>query len=82
MADIITTLTIRRTALLRRKEKIQANATKQIKEIDKELQDTQNALDAVNKAVSSILCPDCGGTGTTKDAPCAICHGTGVILQG
>lgn len=87
MPDIIAALLSQCSALERRKAQIQSDANRQIKEIDEEIQNVKNALDTIKKAVSGILCPDCGGTGTKRqadaagqmeDVPCAFCHGTGI----
>lgn len=87
MPDIITALVGRRSALERRKAQVRLDADKQIKEIDEEIQNIKNALDTVNKALSGILCPVCGGTGSVRrpdaagqmeDWACDACQGTGI----
>jgi predicted RNA-binding Zn-ribbon protein involved in translation (DUF1610 family) len=87
MDDIITSLSSRRTAILKKKEKVQANAAKQVAELEEELLALDEALKSVKKAVSGVLCPHCGGSGMarekdadgqTKETPCDACHGTGV----
>lgn len=87
MPDVITALVSRRSALERRKAQIQADANRQIEEIDAEIQNIKNALNTVNKALSGVLCSVCGGTGSIRrpdaagqmeDWPCGTCHGTGI----
>lgn len=87
MPDIITALVNRRSALERRKAQIQADADRQIKKINTEIRKIKDALDTVNKALSGILCPVCGGTGSVRrpdaagqmeDWTCDACQGTGI----
>lgn len=90
MVPIVTTLAAKQSALRRRKREIQEDADRQIKEIDAELKNIEDALAAINKVAEDVLCSHCKGTGTSRrcdaagqmeDVPCSACHGTGVRLH-
>lgn len=60
-----------------------------IEKLDKSLEDIEKALKVINDTVKNVLCPACGGTGTTRyadaagamdDKPCADCNGTGIKM--
>lgn len=88
MADVITALAQKRSALIRRKDEIKRDADRKIAAIDEELEHIQRALKTLDDAVRDYLCPSCKGTGTARradaagqmeDYPCPDCKGTGVV---
>lgn len=71
------------------KRRAQQEADRQIREYDAEIKNIDRAVSLINNAVKDILCPDCGGSGTTRrmdaagqmeDCHCPRCKGTGVKM--
>ena len=87
--NIVMALTKKKAWYEELKRKAQADADRQIREYDAEIKNIDRAISQINEAVKDILCPACGGSGTTRrmdaagqmeDWPCPRCKGTGVKM--
>lgn len=87
--NIVMALAKKRVRYVELKRKVQEDADLQIREYDAEIRSIDRAISQINDAVKDIICPDCGGTGTTRhmdaagqmeDCTCTRCNGTGVKI--
>ena len=64
--NIVMALTKKKSHYAELKRKAQADADRQIREYDAEIKNIDRAISQINEAVKDILCPACGGSGTTR----------------
>lgn len=89
MNDTVSNLYARKCEIQNRKLQLKKEVREKIEKLDKSLEDIEKALEVINETVKNVLCPACGGTGTTRyadaagamdDKPCADCNGTGIKM--
>lgn len=87
MTNIVTALSCKRSRLFEWKRELQTEYFKKIEDIDKEIEQVNNAMALLNEAVKDYICPYCEGDGEVRytDAAgsrdyktCPYCNGTGV----
>ena len=85
--DVIGVLNQRRRSLYSRRREIQVQYEREMREIDAELSQVQQAIDTINRAVMPLFCPTCHGRGQVRrcdvagemeDERCPACGGTGI----
>lgn len=89
MPDVVGALNQKKMRLLAYGKKLKEDYERDRAEIDRQLEDINDALSIVNDAVKDILCKTCGGTGTVRkmdaagqmdDEDCPNCKGTGIKI--
>lgn len=90
MADVVWALSRKKAALVNQKRELTREYEQRTAEIDRQIQDCDDALALINEAVKDILCKTCQGTGTVRkmdaagqmnDETCPDCRGTGVVRK-
>lgn len=90
MNDHVSNLYARKREIQKQKLQLKKEVREKSERLDKLLDDIEKALEVINNTVKNVLCPACGGTGTTRyadaagamdDKPCTDCSGTGIKIK-
>lgn len=85
--NIFNMISTRRNQLLIQKGNLTTEYKQKLAEIDSELNDLDNTIKIICKAIQPNICPVCKGSGYTRrcdaagqmeDVKCDTCHGTGI----